>query len=641
VTPEPIDLLEERLNAAGKKVQRKGDTLVAQCPAHDDNLPSLSVAVGSTRDVVLYCHAGCRSDDVLAALSLTFKDFAPATSGDWVAEWIYRDERRRPLFRVVKLPGKQFRQHALDETTGEWLPSMGNVRRVLYRLPEIIDAVEQGETIWIAEGEKDVDRLVREGVQATCNPGGAKKFRGEYVTWLRGAREVVLVADRDATGLEHVEQIAEFLTAADIPWRVVQAAKGKDAYDHFTLGCTIDEFVDVTPGAGTIEAPNEQLERAHLVEWEAFWLQDHTDEDWLAWPIAPRGRTIAVYAPAKAGKSTIVLAIVGAAVTGRAVLGDWVPKQKIKVLYLDYEMNEADLYERLTELGYGPQDDLSGLHYALLPSLPPLDTPEGAEELLRLATHLGVDLVVVDTFGRAVEGGENDADTVRAFYRHTAQRLKQQGISVLRTDHSGKDLDKGQRGSSAKNDDVDVVFRLTRTETGVKMSRTHSRVTWVPDVVDIDRIERPDGIVAYEVAKRDIVYPTGTMEIVERLDRLDIPVDLSTNKAVKALHDHNRGARRQLVIAAQQFRKRRAHTTIACGKPVDNVGNHPGNHPGTTSTEPLTGTMGTTPGNPVTTPGTTLGTTGNHLRSHNGNHHPPLKGGVVPEAEVVEINPYW
>lgn len=640
MTAEPLDLIEERLHGRGCQVIRKGDHLEAQCPAHDDGTPSLSVAVGTKRDVVICCHAGCRTDDVLDALSLTFKDFSAPTSGDgWVAEWIYRDELNRPLFRVVKYPGKQFRQHAYDPASGEFLPKLGSTRRVLYRLPEVLRAAAAGETIWIAEGEKDVDRLVLAGVQATCNPGGAKKFRAEFVESLKGAAEVVLVADRDTTGLEHVDQIASLLNLAGIPWRAVQARSGKDAYDHLTLGHSIDEFVPVNGDGATLAAP-AFLDNAHLVDWAAFWERDHADEEWLAWPLVPVGRTIAVFAPAKAGKSTIVLVVAAAAATGRTILGVWEPVAPVKVLYLDYEMNEADLWERLVDLGYGPDDDLSNLHYALLPSLPPLDTPEGAAALVELAQHLGVQLVVVDTFGRAVEGGENDADTVRAFYRHTAQALKHAGISVLRTDHSGKDLDKGQRGSSAKNDDVDVVWKLLRTEAGVRLTRTHSRVPWVPDVVEIARTERPDGSTFYCVLEGEPSYPAGTKEVVTRLDALDVPVNASANQAVKALIAADQGARRQLVVAAQAFRKRRQIDRNALIEPVENptsggvekAGNHPGNHPPTPSTEPPMGTTGTTLGNPATTPGTTSGTTGNHLGSLDGNHHPPHKGGVVPEA---------
>jgi hypothetical protein len=641
VTPEPLDLIEERLHANGRQVTRRGDRLEAQCPAHEDSTPSLSVAVGTKRDVVICCHAGCRTDDVLDALSLTFKELSPPTSGDgWVAEWVYRDEQNRPLFRVVKYPGKQFRQHAYDPATGEFQPKLGSTRRVLYRLPEFLEAAAAGETIWIAEGEKDVDRLVAAGVQATCNPGGAKKFRPEYVEALKGAGEVVLVADRDTTGLEHVDQVAALLNVAGIPWRAVQARSGKDAYDHLTLGHTVDEFDPVNGDGATLAAP-AFLDNAHLVDWASFWQQEHTDEDWVAWPLAPRGRTISFYAPAKAGKSTIVLSVVAAAATGRSILGIRDPAEPIRVLYLDYEMNQADLYERLSELGYGAEDDLSRLHYALLPSLQPLDTPEGAEEALELAIHLGVELVVIDTFGRAVQGGENEADTVRDFYRLTAQRLKQGGISVLRTDHSGKDLDKGQRGSSAKNDDVDVVWRLARTETGVRITRTHSRVTWVPDELEITRIDHRDGRVTYEILEEEPSYPEGTRDVVARLDALDVPVDASANQSSKALIKAGQGARRQLVVAAQAFRKRRDRDRKGRLKPVDNYPVEPVDNSGTTPGTTPFGETGNRrrnhaeppPANPVTTPGTTLGTTGNHLSRHNGNHPPPPIGGVVPEAD--------
>jgi hypothetical protein len=132
--------------------------------------------------------------------------------------------------------------------------------------------------------------------------------------------------------------------------------------------------------------PTDRVELAHLVDWQKFWHQDHADEEWLAYPIIPKGRAIALYAPAKAGKSTIVLAVAAAVATGRRVLGQRRAEQ-VDVLYLDYEMTEADLLERLGELGYGPDDDLSRLHYALLPSLPPLDTREGANAILGSLTR--------------------------------------------------------------------------------------------------------------------------------------------------------------------------------------------------------------------------------------------------------------
>jgi hypothetical protein len=283
--------------------------------------------------------------------------------------------------------------------------------------------------------------------------------------------------------------------------------------------------------------PTTRLELAHLVDWTRFWENDQSDEDWLAYPIVPAGRAIALYAPAKAGKSTITLAIAAAVATGRPVLGKRI-HPTTEVLYLDYEMTPADLQQRLLELGYGPDDDLSHLHYALLPSLPPLDTVEGATAVLELIDTTNAQFVVVDTFGRAVGGEEDHADTVRAFYRHTGLSLKARGVTYLRTDHSGKDVAKGMRGSSAKNDDVDLVWQLSRTDTkdghGVRLKRTHSRISWVPDDIKVRRIETDDGfdyILDGDVRTR----PDGTRQIMEQMIAIGITATTGQRPAAEIL----------------------------------------------------------------------------------------------------------
>jgi hypothetical protein len=222
-------------------------------------------------------------------------------------------------------------------------------------------------------------------------------------------------------------------------------------------------------------------------------------------------------------------------------------------------------------LGYGAHTDLSRLHYALLPSLPPLDTPEGGQHLLTLAQQLNVDAVVVDTIGRAVEGEENSADTIRAFYRNTAQQLKAAGIAVLRTDHSGKDAEKGQRGSSAKNDDVDIVYRLTRTSTGVNLTRTHSRITWAPDTLNIDYTETDDGTVTVQLATTP-TFPDGTAPIAHQLDELEVPIDATQRAAGDTLRAAGHKCSSKLLRAALQMRRERHLRTDPFGitQPVDN-----------------------------------------------------------------------
>ena len=93
-----------------------------------------------------------------------------------VEAYSYNDENKLVLFQVVRLDPKDFRQRRPDGLGG-WDWKLGGTRRVPYRLPELIKAVAAGQTIYIPEGEKDVESLRAIGLAATTNPGGAKKWR--------------------------------------------------------------------------------------------------------------------------------------------------------------------------------------------------------------------------------------------------------------------------------------------------------------------------------------------------------------------------------------------------------------------------------------------------------------------------------
>ena len=55
----------------------------------------------------------------------------------------------------------------------------GGVRRVPYRLPELIEALANEYLIVIVEGEKDAENLRALGVPATTNCGGANKWHSD------------------------------------------------------------------------------------------------------------------------------------------------------------------------------------------------------------------------------------------------------------------------------------------------------------------------------------------------------------------------------------------------------------------------------------------------------------------------------
>ena len=154
----------------------------------------------------------------------------------------YTDEDGELLYEVVRLEPKAFRLRRPDGDGG-WIWGLDGVRRVLYRLPEVVAAVQAGERVYVAEGEKDADALEERGVVATTIAGGAgAPWDESYTGALRGA-QVVIVADRDRAGRSHAWQLATRLegVAADI--RVVEPATGKDAADHVAAGFALDVLI--------------------------------------------------------------------------------------------------------------------------------------------------------------------------------------------------------------------------------------------------------------------------------------------------------------------------------------------------------------------------------------------------------------
>lgn len=302
----------------------------------------------------------------------------------------------------------------------------------------------------------------------------------------------------------------------------------------------------VTPAEAPVSADDVDRELlSMLVDWPAFWSQDHTVAEWLAEPLIAEHRAHAIFAPGGTGKSLLALWLSAAISTGTPIFGH--ATRPRSVLYLDYEMTGDDLSERLLSMGYGPEHDLSLLRYALLPSLPSLDVSEGGRLVQRLARLVEAELVVIDTFGRAVGGDENDADTVRAFYRHTGFLLKQDGVAFVRIDHAGKDLEKGQRGSSAKNDDVDIVWQMTRRGADQFLLKTRkARMGWVPQQVVLSMSDAP---MTYRLVT-DGPADSKIAECLDLLHELGVEPDLSERKVAALVRDSGRKVGSEALRAA-------------------------------------------------------------------------------------------
>lgn len=186
----------------------------------------------------------------------------------------YRNQAGQVLFETVREEladgSKRIFQRRLD-AHGRPVHNLNGVRFVPYRLPELIAAIDAGETIFVVEGEAKVSLLTSWGLVATCSPLGAGKWRSEYAEPFKRRRvPVVILPDNDETGRKHARQVAESLAPVAECIKIVHLpnleAKG-DIVDWARNGGTKElllAFVDATwpwePAAAPTSAPEATAE---------------------------------------------------------------------------------------------------------------------------------------------------------------------------------------------------------------------------------------------------------------------------------------------------------------------------------------------------------------------------------------------
>lgn len=241
--------------------------------------------------------------------------------------------------------------------------------------------------------------------------------------------------------------------------------------------------------------PDALLERAQRfepVDWKVAWTQQPEAVEWIVEPLVERGRAVAFYSEAKAGKSLLWREICARLAAGQTC---FVEKPKtvdpMNVVYIDLENNLVDIVEDLMAMGFEAEQLVDHWFYYSFPEIGYLDTKAGGLNVLALALRHNADLVIIDTLARVVEGDEQDNNTYAAFYRNTGVLLKSRGIAYVRLDHEGKDLSKGMRGASSKRDDVDEVWRLSTEENTLSLKRTYCRKPHADDNLQLLRRKKP------------------------------------------------------------------------------------------------------------------------------------------------------
>lgn len=405
----------------------------AICPCHDDSDPSVAIKDGD-EGVLIKCRAGCKTEDIVAAWGMKMSDLFPDT-GKMVQEvqyYTYTDRYGRPMVREVKRFPKAFHVESMHD--GEWVSGMNGHKPELYNVCNVLSAVNSGKVVWVVEGAKDAEAVIRKGQVGTTNILGAGKWKPQYTESLKGAK-VVIVADKDEPGYRHALNVFEQIRHG-CRVKVVEAKEGKDATDHFAAGYGFEDFIEIGE-----HGLKQRLGIAPTsTGWKTAGEVETKKVDMLVSPYIPMGEITFMAGDPGVGKSTLAQAIATACTNGSQICGRDVRQGPVVFMSAEQSMSAVTVprfRDMGADLGKIVLPDEEGDNEEVRPFV--LDE-EGFSTLALKVSELRPVLIVVDTVTAYIEGARdfNSANQVREWMRRLNRIARQSGCSVLLLGHLNK-----------------------------------------------------------------------------------------------------------------------------------------------------------------------------------------------------------
>ena len=364
-----LDRLRDAWHAAGLNWQdTSGTTASAQAPGHSPADKSVRITQIDGQ-VLMYCHAGENTADVLEQVGLATADLFDSPQG---VTYEYSDGRT-----VHRSPNKRFRQ--AGNTDG----------KALYRVENLPEGKDL--QVFVVEGEKDVHALESVGEYAVTS-GGANTARNRDWSPLQD-RHVTIVADDDQPGHKYAEQVAAELENIAASVTVVAAKSGKDAADHIAAGHKITEFQKIET------KPTQKNTNPLSFIKTGDWLddQDYPPLKFAVPGLIPEGFGL-LTGPPKIGKSWAVLGIALSIAVGGKAFGRIAVGKPRPVLYLALEDGERRLQSRARKLLH---DEPIPANFNFVTAVPPMLVMDVINAWMS-ANGDRDPLVILDTLGRVM-----------------------------------------------------------------------------------------------------------------------------------------------------------------------------------------------------------------------------------------------
>jgi hypothetical protein len=492
MTIASLPSLQSLARALGGDV--RGDEVVAPGPGHSTADRSLSVKLdaGAPDGFIVHSFAG---DD-----PITCKDFVrekanlsafksngkrrpafdigkviaaqgnAAPKGNIVATYDYTDDKGALLYQVVRYQPKSFRQRRPDGKGG-WIWSVKDCRRVPYRLPDLLKFPDA--SVFVCEGEKDADRVASLDLCATTVACG--DWTPDCIKALAG-RDVLILEDNDEAGRKKALEAATALHGTARTMRIVRLprlpARG-DVSDWLDADPSrgekfVDVCFDVPPWTPSAEAaasgPKTEIAIIKLTFFDE--LTSATPKPWLIKNVIARGETSSWIAQPGKGKSALLTDIAIHLAGGM----DWRGyRTKGRSGVVIFALERADLVRRRLT-AYRLRDQLPNLPIAVAGQVLDLmaktsatvilDTIKAAEQ--RFGCEVG--FAIIDTYPKGIAAGGGDESLAKdqnIALANLRRVLDHVPIHIAGIGHTGKDENRGERGSNARLADVDLLVHVS------------------------------------------------------------------------------------------------------------------------------------------------------------------------------------
>ena len=555
-----------------------GDEYQALCPFHRDKKPSLNFHNGKG---TYLCH-GCgekgdlfhfygkvngldtRADfpKILKGIASDFGVQCQERKSRIVKAYDYTDETGNLLFQACRMDPKDFRQRHKNGKGWTW--NLKGIRRVLYRLPQIVKAHE----VLLVEGEKDAETVAGMGLTGTTCPMGAGKWLPEYSESLKG-KSVILIPDNDEAGRTHMTKVASSLKgfAKSLKWIDLPGLPNKGdlsdwaaAFDDPTeAGERLAVMIEQAEPYEVPTPPSSIISAADLLRLEI------PEIKWAVKGIIPEGLTILAGKP-KMGKSILALNLCIAVALGTKALG-YANTEQGAVFYLALEDVKRRLKSRLKDCLM--DDSTEGLTVPKKLSFATEWPRMGAGGLSKLDREISavgdVRMVVIDTL-KMIRPIEKANKRLYDLDYEPIQRLKtladKHGIAVVVIHHLRKsagedvmDTMSGSFGLTGASDTNIVVSRTTKLAdaklhiVGRDIEAAEYAMEFTPDVLSwniighaddvartqnqqaiIDAVKEAGEITRSEIANETELKPNYISKTLQKLIKDNVVMKIDRNK---------------------------------------------------------------------------------------------------------------